>query len=231
MKNLVMILLAPLALAATACSTGTIDSSQVTASAVHEEYSVTYSADSNQMSLWAQFRVGDSTGTTVHLSSPAQLKVNNQGVSSTDFLGTYYSKTFASGFLSSSQVVYTDSTGAAHAYMANLSAINYTAPTTPVTTSTNLVIPLQGTALSSNETVSATITQTNQGPNNSQNYVNIYGHYDSSMNRVVFYNTDLQTLQAGAATISVSRINSTGAGNGYMQTVYAASSHTLQVTK
>jgi hypothetical protein len=228
MKTLLLALLAPLALAATACSNATVGSNEVNPQAVNEEYTVTYSATQNQMSLWAQFRVGNQTGTTVKLVSPAQLTVNGQQVSSTWNIleGTYYQDNFAAGFMTSSTVVYTDANGNAHTYPAHLNPITYTATAT-VSASTPYVVQLQGAALASTENLSATITQTVSSGAGPQP---IYGQYNPVNNTVVFQVSDLKTLNPGPAQIDITRNGGYSFSTGFFQTVYDAGTQNLNIT-
>jgi hypothetical protein len=72
------------------CSTDTIDSGKVDNEEIYQSYDLVQEEGSNQVKGYVQFRVGGGTGTTVSLSEPSKIKLNNRELSKVSFLGTSY---------------------------------------------------------------------------------------------------------------------------------------------
>jgi len=66
----------------------TVDSEDVNPRAIYQSYHVDYDEKTNETDLFATFRVGGSTGTTVRLNSPSELRVNGRRIDHYTFLGT-----------------------------------------------------------------------------------------------------------------------------------------------
>ena len=162
----------------TACSIDTVSSKDVKADAVHQSYSLTYSESENSTRMWAQFRVGGWSGTTVDLDEPSHLRINGGTTSKSTFLGTSY-QSARGGFVPSATFEYTDSEGKTLVNSISIEPVRllYAAPTVSVTRTYEAEV--EAANLVSNDYVKAEIEQTYKDPQTGQtHYLHANGVFD-----------------------------------------------------
>jgi hypothetical protein len=90
------------ALLVTACgSNATVDSTDVNEAKIFQHYSADFNAETKQIELFAQFALGNISGTTIRLAAPSAVTVDGQPLTLVDgdtnaanLIGTYY-RTYA----------------------------------------------------------------------------------------------------------------------------------------
>jgi hypothetical protein len=218
-----MVLLA-IAIFNTACSMETVSSKDVKPEAVNQSYSVTYDQDRDSTSMWAQFRVGGSTGTTVDLDDPASLTINGKTPSKSTLFGTAY-ETSLSGFVSDASFVYNTGAGQTLTNSISLRAMSLVSAPQNLTPSAGYAVLVQVPGYSSDDNVSASLTETLDDGQGHTQFFSAIGYYDSGRSQIVFNPTELAALKPGTATLKISRSHdtnvsqSTGEG-GYISATY-----------
>lgn len=84
MKFISSILALSIALTSCGRSTDTVDSNDVNEDRVHRTFTAVYKETTKELHLYAQFRLGGPTGTTVRLSDGTNVSVNDQRLSEHD---------------------------------------------------------------------------------------------------------------------------------------------------
>lgn len=190
----------------TACSVETMDSSQVTPQGTYQSYSVTYDAASDSTQYYAQFRAGGFSGTTLSLSSPAQVAANSSKMSSSWMLGTYYSRT-VSGFQPDARFEWTDNQQKVYV---NNTSMKPVAIKTAAATISGLVVyevEIEALSLANNEEVRVSLYQEHQGETQKE-ILSANAVYNRNTHKATFSPVELAKLRNGNAVLNVSRSTS-----------------------
>lgn len=187
-----------------ACSTDTVSSKDVNADAINQSYTLSYNEADNSTWMYAQFRVGGSTGTTVDLNDPAQLRINGQTPTKSTFLGTSY-EINNSGFVRSATFEFRGSDGKTMVNSINIDPVYLRKADQTVSVAQPYLIDVEAPNLGSNEYVSVRLTQQIQKPDGSIQFNTADGVYLAATNKASFSPSDLNRLSGGVAKLEISR--------------------------
>lgn len=181
------------------CASSEIANSEdVNQAKIHMSYSVVYDASSgDDYTVTAQFRFGGSKGTTLRLSDPSKVLVNDAEMdeNSDSFSGCYYQKTVSGTNEFTIKFIDTENKEYINSIKINPAKLS---PVDTVDADTKSVIYFTGIPLKANETVNIVI-EDNEG-----NCAEADSDISGSDN-VVFTPEDMQTLVAGKAEMYITR--------------------------
>lgn len=202
-NNLILALIASLAPLLSACSVDTVSSQDVSTQSIHQSYSVEYDVATNATTVWAQFRVGGFSGTTVSLKSPARVAANGQTLREHNFLGTFYSRSFA-GYVSSVVLDWTGDDEHTHSNAISYKPVAITQAATTVDLLQAYQISVSAPELMGSDTVEARIRQ-EQNRNGYNESIVVNAVFSPQLNQLTFPASELARLQEGQAVLEVSR--------------------------
>lgn len=204
--KLCKVMLGAAALFSSACSMDTVTSNKVQPAAIYQNYSLSYSEDTNVTYLDTTFRVGGPTGTTVLLVSPSRLLINGQEAQPSEFFGTHY-ETRLAGYQPSLAVAWYDQSGKAYPNTFTLQPIHFArSPNPNVYLNTGYSVPVIIPDFSAQDQVSASINETDP-----DSHASLYAstvNYDPQTQSLIFSVQDLQQLKAGSAVLQLGRSRS-----------------------
>lgn len=220
------------------CSMETVDSDLVNPEKIHQNYIVSYDADSAATSIWAQFRLGSAFGDTIHLVEPARLIVNNKKIHSTWFpvIGTYYSERIANTFQDNVVIDFYGPDESLFRNQIGMKPITVNATSTEVNTASNYVVSVNTDSLESRDAIEATISQNQPSSNGESKWITVSGSYSPSKKTITFYSSNMKDkFIDGMATLDVVRIHNghlqaaTSVG-GNIRSEYSARTISLEIT-
>lgn len=209
MKTITQIFALILLAANMGCSSETVDSDLVNPDAIHQDYKVSYYEGSNNTSVWAQFRLGNGWGDTIHLVEPSKLMVNGKKIHSTWFpiLGTYYSDTVAMGFQQTVAIEWYNPESVLYRNEISMKPVTTVGPYTDVDVNSDYVVKVTTDPLASSESIDATIWQDQAASNGETHYVSVSGSFSPSKKTITFYSSVMKNkLVNGMAEIQITRI-------------------------
>lgn len=214
------------------CSNATVDSQEVKPQSIRQSAEVTYDESTDRTSYWAQFRVGDGTGTTVRLTPPSEIKSNNVRLNAQHgwLEGTYYSYS-RNGLIPEATFVYVDDNQKVYTNQIEIQPVNIVQAAATVSGARVYVIQLNYPKLRSNETLNVSLSQEQTNEAGQKNSVAIYAQLNHGKKTATFSVGELAKLINGSATLHVSRTLSTkmkeSPRRGYLSATYKASSQAL----
>lgn len=188
----------------TACSTDTVSSKDVNAEAVDQNYVLSYDESTNSTWIYAQYRVGGSTGTTVELNDPANLKINGQTPSKSSFLGTSY-ELRQSGFVKSATFVYDTGSGQTLTNAIRIEPLILRKADQVLAVNAGYTALVDAPNLASNETVVASLVQEVQDGQGNSDFAIANGVYDAAHSQVTFSPSELNKLSNGIGKLQMER--------------------------
>lgn len=203
------------------------NSSDVNQDRIYAEYELYYNANTDKTYASAIFRFGNATGTQLELTSPSQVKFNND-VIPFDATFSYYRKEY-SGRITSGTFVFTDTDGNSFTNaVSSTRTIEFPASMDTIHNANSYTLAWVGDSVVTNERVDVWM----DGPlqNNSEYFV----QYLANTNTIILAANQLQQLGTGNTTCTMERvweetaIGVTGAG-GKVRTKYKALNRTIQV--
>lgn len=211
-----------LALGLTGCSIDVVSSGNVKAEAIYQDYSASYSEDTQTTSFWGTFRVGGSTGTTVALDGRSSLVVNGVMARPNSILGQHYELTVGQGFVPNVTAVWTDPNGAVYSNTLQIKTVSYAQPPqtmAPLANSYTLFVSAPG--LDATETISGRITQDPSGTALSDSF-------NPASGALTFSSTTMATLHPGPAKLTVIRYKSSSLINANTTGGYGSTSYSVR---
>lgn len=155
-RNLYFILMFSLASLLQACgSSDTVRSDEVTQNTIFQYYTASYNEEDATITVKAQFRVGGSTGTTVELIQPSLVQHGQFELSKTTsaLLGTLYTHSESSSFVTSHEWTYTNGDGDTFVNSADIESIDFSNLPVSISQASNVSIEWQGPAISTGESI------------------------------------------------------------------------------
>jgi len=214
------------ALGLAGCSIDVVSSGSVKAEAIYQDYSASYSEDTQTTWFWGTFRVGGSTGTTVALDGRSSLLVNGVTARPSSIFGQHYELSVGQGFVPNVTTVWTDPNGAVYTNTLQIKAVSYSQPPlSPAPLANPYTVFVSAPGLDATESVTARITQDTSGTVLSDSF-------NSASGTVTFSATTMANLKPGPARLTVIRskssslLNTTNTG-GFGSTSYSVRTVTI----
>jgi hypothetical protein len=217
---------ATVAILCSACSVDTISSKDVSTDAIHQDLSMSYSEETNTTYLSAQFRVGGSTGTTVDLEEPANLKLNGQTPSKQNILGTRY-QVSQPGFVRMANFEYKTKEETVLKNTISIEPMFLRKAEATASVLQTYVIELEVPALARGEEISVRMVQEIRKADMVQ-YQYADGVFDAGKSRASFSPAELSKLNNGLAKVQISRRKSTRVEQGTREGGFISASYNLR---
>lgn len=221
------LLAAGVTLGLTGCSVDVVSSDSVKPEAIYQDYSATYSEDTQKTWLWATFRVGGSTGTTIALEGRSSLVVNGTAAHPSSILGQHYELIVGQGFVPNVTTVWTDPNGAVYTNTLQIKSLSYTQPPATVAPVANAYsVLVTAPNLDATESITGRITQ------DSPSETVLSDGFNAATGTLTFSAKAMATLRPGTARLTVIRSKMSALGNatatgGYGSTSYSTRTLTL----
>ncbi len=137
------------------------NSSDVNQDRIYASYELFYNANEDKTYARASFRFGNPTGTLLELTSPSEVRFNNDILSFKPAL-VYYEKEYA-GFINTGSFVWTDTDGNSFTNTADFHTINYPIGLDTINRNAAFEMFWQGDSLQASEVVYLTINGVLEG--------------------------------------------------------------------
>lgn len=222
----------------------TVNDADVSEDKLYGSYSATYDARKAVLTLYAQYRVGGSTGTTVRLTSPSSLTADGETMKAVDgdanvlnVSGTYYTieknVADASG---THTFVWTRRDGSIRTNVLDLSdvkSISAGQGSGPLSKASGFSVAYTGPEIGAGESVSCTLRSKNKD-SDATGEIELKKSVTSG-NECIFTAGELATFRAGAAAVLVDRFRTAVTQQGHeavggtMRSQYTSAEHELTI--
>jgi len=202
--NTILTLILIFILGGCSASTDKIGSDRVHSDDIHQSYDIYYDANTNTTDIYATFRVGGSTGTTVELVKPGKLEMNDQDAILDNKYGAHYSLKLRSGNQQTINIIWTTNEGTQYKNNFNiLPAAISTNFNNIISLHSNVIIDVEAANFDrEKDTISLDVHQVRSDGMTNENNI---GTYDSITKQIIVKSENLQNLQPGPVIFTLSR--------------------------
>lgn len=181
-------------------SNETANSDTVKQSEIYQTYSVTYDEANMELSATASFRFGGNHGTTLALTSPSYVRLNNEVLAQDNnmFAGTFYQINKQIAFQGNYTFEYMDNDKKVYKNSVSLNTIAVASMESQMDVSKPYIIEWKGLPLQNGESVNAIIETENYSTRTKMQSI-------VGSTTVTFLPEDLQSLPKGNANIQLER--------------------------